>query len=53
LAQDAVVWNAMYIVRGRAAIFGAINLWCSLNRISVKINRLGAQQPHPCCSSIG
>ena len=39
--QDAVVWNAMYVVRGRQAIFGAVNLWCSMNKIEVKINRMG------------
>ena len=32
----------MYTVRGRRAIFGAVNLWCSLNNIDVKINRIGA-----------
>lgn len=39
--QDALVWNAMYIVRGRKAIFGAVNLWCYFNHIDVKINRIG------------
>ena len=36
-------------MRGREAIFGAINLWCSLNRITVKINRLGARRHVACC----
>ena len=35
------MWNAMYVVRGRQAIFGAVNLWCSMNKIEVKINRMG------------
>lgn len=39
--QDALVWNIMYTVRGRRAIFGAVNLWCSLYNIDVKINRIG------------
>ncbi|EIE23049.1 hypothetical protein COCSUDRAFT_63431 [Coccomyxa subellipsoidea C-169] len=39
-APDALVWNIMYTVRGRRAIFGAVNLWCSLNNIDVKINRI-------------
>ena len=43
--QDAVVWNSMYIVKGRQAIFGAVNLWCSMNKIEVKINRMGEQHP--------
>lgn len=38
------MWNAMYIVEGREAIFGAVNLWCSINDITVKINRIGAQR---------
>ena len=41
VVQDAVVWNATYIVRGRQAIFGAFQLWCALNHIEVKINRIG------------
>ncbi|CAL5221947.1 g4224 [Coccomyxa viridis] len=39
-SEDAVVWNATYIVRGRQAIFGAFQLWCALNHIKVKINRI-------------
>ncbi|CAL8465499.1 g5035 [Coccomyxa elongata] len=39
-AEDALVWNALYIVRGRKAIFGAVNLWCYFNHINVKINRI-------------
>ncbi len=39
--QDALVWNALYIVKGRKAIFGAVNLWCYFNHIDVKINRIG------------
>ncbi len=35
------MWNATYIVRGRQAIFGAYQLWCALNHIEVKINRIG------------
>ncbi len=41
MVQDAVVWNATYIVRGRQAIFGAFQLWCALNHIEIKINRIG------------
>ena len=41
VVQDALLWNATYIVRGRQAIFGAFQLWCALNHIEVKINRIG------------
>ena len=40
-----MVWNATYSVRGRPAIFGAYQLWCALNHIEVKINRIGAPPP--------
>lgn len=42
--QDALVWNILYTVKGRRAIFGAINLWVSLNHVNVKISRIG--DPH-------
>ena len=38
--QDAVVWNLAYTVTGRRAIFGVFNLWCTLNHVNVKINRI-------------
>ena len=39
-AQDAVVWNLAYTVTGKRAIFGVFNLWCTLNHVNVKINRI-------------
>ena len=44
--QDAVVWNALYTVRSRDAIFGAFNLWCALNHVTVKITRIGKPSVH-------
>lgn len=44
--QDAVVWNALYTVRGRNAIFGAFNLWCALNHVTAKITRIGKPSIH-------
>ena len=44
--QDAVVWNVLYVVRGRDAIFGAFNLWCALNHVTVKITRIGKLSIH-------
>ena len=41
------MWNALYVVKGRQAIFGAVNLWCSMNKIEVKINRMG-EIPYIC-----
>lgn len=43
--QDAVVWNAVYVVKGWQAIFGAMHLWCALNHIEIEINRIGAPLP--------
>ena len=40
------MWNALYTVRGRNAIFGAFNLWCALNHVTVKINRIGKPSIH-------
>ncbi|CAK0786568.1 hypothetical protein CVIRNUC_009781 [Coccomyxa viridis] len=39
-AEDAVVWNLAYTVTGKRAIFGVFNLWCTLNHVNVKINRI-------------
>ena len=39
--------HRLHCARDGRPIFGAINLWCSLNRISVKINRLGARRHVP------
>ncbi|KAK9833268.1 hypothetical protein WJX81_001446 [Elliptochloris bilobata] len=40
-AEDAVLWNSLYTVRGRDKIFGAINFWVLFNReFTVKINRI-------------
>ena len=40
MSQDAVVWNLAYTVTGKRAIFGVFNLWCTLNHVNVKINRI-------------
>ena len=34
------MWNLAYTVTGKRAIFGVFNLWCTLNHVNVKINRI-------------